>query len=286
LKLESGIAPYKPRTDVLVTATAFSPSGRGQQHWDAAVHFGEISKSFTVTGPRVFSKSIGGYRLEKPQEATSVPIRYELTYGGVSPTKDAWERSDLIAANPAGVGYYPQPTGATLPAPQVLPHGRLQFHFGERLDVVGLGPIPGHWAPRCERVGTFDALWERTRWPDLPEDFSFAFYNTASAGLTLPGFATGREVVRLVNLTPEHNTVFQLPGFELATLLRFEDGNMVPGPIHLDTVHIDAEQTRVYLTWRGVFPVNLPLRVLEVRGKDAFADRHSRSAQPELSEVL
>jgi hypothetical protein len=135
------------------------------------------------------------------------------------------------------------------------------------IPVTGLGPVAPSWSPRRERAGTFNAIWQKTRWPDLPEDFSFTFYNTASEGLTLPRFATGRETITLTNLHPGGTLSFELPHFELATLLRFHDGRLVPAPIQLDTIQIEVETSRVYLTWRGIHPISPPLRVLEVRMK-------------------
>ena len=97
--------------------------------------------------------------------------------------------------------------------------------------------------------------------------------------MTHPGFSDGTETVQLTNLTPGRSLTFQLPRFELATLLRFEDGRVIPGPIVLDTIHIDLLINRVFLTWRGVIPVNVPLRVLEVRMKAPEDVIHRPEAQ-------
>ncbi|MEL6612519.1 MAG: DUF2169 domain-containing protein, partial [Bacteroidota bacterium] len=121
------------------------------------------------------------------------------------------------------------------------------------------------WEPRSARAGTYNAIWRKTRWPDLPEDFSFDFYSCAAAGLTLPEFAKGDEEVRLTHLSEDPELTFQLPGFELATLLRFASGELVPAPLHLDSVHVDVPSSRAFLTWRGMYPLHAPLRVLEVR---------------------
>jgi len=120
-------------------------------------------------------------------------------------------------------------------------------------------------------------MWRRTRFPDLPDDFDFGFYNSAPAGLTVPGFAQGNEVVELKNLTPAGQLVFGLPGFQLASVLRFHNGAVLPAPVLLDTVHIDLIQLRVHLVWRTVYPVKAGLRALEIRARDArvLADRRA-----------
>lgn len=264
LRFESSIAPYKPKTDILVTANAYSPSGQSERQWIAAIQFGELQKEILVTGPRKWLRGIAGWSLTDIEPAQSVPVKYEHAYGGsyrVNGETKSWE------ANPVGVGFADPKTDGPIPAPQILPLDTQRLDFGKPIATEGLGPVAPPWTPRKERAGTYNVVWEKTRWPDLPEDFSFQFYNTASHGLTLNGFANGTERVRLTNLNPVRELDFELPHFELATLLRFEDGRVIPGPIVLDTIHIDAIQELVFLTWRGVFPVNVPLRVLEVRMK-------------------
>lgn len=264
LRFESNIAPYKPKTDLLVNAIAFPPSGQPETEWPVRVEVGGASKELLVTGPRQWTKSsLGGWRLSDIEPAAAVPVRYEYAYGGADLEGDG----GVCEENPVGVGFCSSQPEGPVPAPQVLPPGGTGLRFGEAVDVAGLGPVAPAWSPRRLRAGTFNAAWEKTRWPDLPEDFSFEFYNTASAGLTLPGFADGTETIRLTNLSRVPNLQFQLPSFELATLLRFEDGRVIPGPVNLDTIHVEVPDNRVYLCWRGVFPVNVTLRVLEVRMK-------------------
>ena len=263
LRYESSIAPYKPKTDVLVTADAWAPGGKPTESWTAAVQFGDVRKEILVTGPRRWKKRMTGWSATPIEPATRVPVRYEYAYGGSYGSEDGPQMCD---ENYVGTGFADPKSTDDIACPQILPTGHnMNLAFGKPLPVDGLGPVAPAWTPRREKAGTFNVIWEKTRWPDLPEDFTFDFYNTASSGLALPGFATGTEEVTLTNLTQSGTLNFQLPHFELATLLRFEDGRVMPGPIHLDTVHIDLLANRVFLTWRGVLPVNVPLRVLEVR---------------------
>ncbi len=264
IRYESSIAPYKPKTDVLVNATAYSPTRQPEKQWLAGIQFGNVVKQIQVTGPRKWEKGFGGWRLTPIEPVTSVPVLYEYAYGGNYREGD---KHELCDENYVGVGFVNPKVTTPVKCPQILPADYGTPEFGTPIPVEGLGVVAPAWRPRRDKAGTFNVIWEKTRWPDLPEDFSFEFYNTASTGLTLPGFANGTETVHLKNLTPNGSLSFQLPCFELATLLRFEDGRVLPGPIVLDTVHIDLSINRVFLTWRGVVPVNVPLRVLEVRMK-------------------
>ncbi len=273
LRFESSIAPYKARTDVLITADAWSPSGGPEQSWVAGAQFGDVEKWITVTGPRTWKKGVGGWSQTATEPVSSVPIRYENAWGG---SYLAGDETVCCDENYVGTGFVPPGHSEPVRCPQVLPHGHgPDLPFGQPVAVEGLGPLAPSWRPRRDKAGTFNVLWEKTRWPDLPDDFSFEFYNTASPGLTLPGFADGTERVRLTNLTPERLLEFELPHFKLAMLLRFEDGRLVPAPINLDTVQIDTITNRAFLTWRGVFPLGAPLRVLEIRMKvpDDVIDR-------------
>ena len=275
IKRENGLAPFKPNTDILVTAEAHSPSGSPQTHWKAAVAFGNIRKQFSVTGPRKWIKRAGAMELTDIQPVHKVPVIYENAFGGKygnGENQVAWEQ------NPVGTGFVDHSVSHDeVRAPQILPADQLAISFGQNIETVGLGPIGANWQPRTGKAGTYDMIWQKTRWPDLPEDFSYEFYNTASSGMTLKGFADGTEKVRLTNLAKDRDLVFGLPGFELASLMRYVSGEVIPGPMFLDTIHIDCTRYRVYLTWRGVYPIGMPIRVLEIRAKAKSSNSTSQS---------
>jgi hypothetical protein len=44
---------------------------------------------------------------------------------------------------------------------------------------AGLGAIGRAWTPRLQRAGTYDNVWLKDRWPYLPRDFDFAYWNAA-----------------------------------------------------------------------------------------------------------
>ena len=259
LRYDSGLSPYKPRTDVLIEATAFSPSGRPQEAWTSAVTVGDICKKFIVTGPRVWGRKLGMPRLSEIEPISSLPIRYEYTFGGV--------RSDgeRFASNPVGVGFENKLDGHNIPVPQILPVDSLTPAFGRALKPIGLGPIPPSWEPRVNRAGTYDTAWKETRAPYLPPDFSFEFYNVASEGMNFDGFARGDEVFYLTNLSQERELQFGLPGIQMLTLIQFEDGRIIPVPINLDTIEVEVERNKTFLQWRSIFPAQIPTRAVEIR---------------------
>lgn len=273
LKTQASLIPFKPSTDVFVTANAYSPSFRAEPAWKAGIRFGEISKNLFVTGPRMWESRLGRMTITNPQPVVEVPVLYESAFGGCYQDKDgnrvAWPE------NPVGRGFIDKSKREPVLAPQIFAteQDARNLSYGTPCTTAGLGPVAPHWTPRSNHVGTYNEMWKRTRFPDLPSDFNFAFYSSASEGLTLPAFAKGTEKVELTNLTVERKTVFALPGFQLASLLRFESGAVIPSPVMLDTIDIDAIKMKVHLTWRTVYPVNAGLRALEIRAKDIHAKK-------------
>ncbi len=71
-------------------------------------------------------------------------------------------------------------------------------------------------------------------------------------------------------MTPNRHCLFALPGYKLASLLRFHSGEIIPGPVMLDTVHINAVEMKTHLVWRTIYPVNAGLRAVEIRAKDSY----------------
>ncbi|MCA9059385.1 MAG: DUF2169 domain-containing protein [Planctomycetaceae bacterium] len=260
LRQDSCMAPYKPATDLLIEATAYSPSGRPEDGWKCEVRAGELHKAFRVTGKRTWRKGPLGYRLSSIEPVSTVPIRYELAYGGTSFTKP----DDRWADNPVGTGF--DGSGdAEVVCPQVLPVNVDSPRYGERIASEGLTPIAPSWQSRLRHAGTFDPSWVAERAPYLPADFSYEFYNVASPGLTFPGFAAGDEVFQLTNLSDDHNLTFQLPGIELIAIMSFTDGRIVPGPMNLDTIELLIEERQAVLHWRGIYPAHLPISDIELQ---------------------
>ena len=265
LVLENNLAPYKPKSDIHLTAVAHAPGKLPATGWPVAVEVGKIRKILSVTGPRFWTKGLAGWSLTDPLPVAEVPILYENSYGGT------WQESGKSATcegNPVGAGLAgPEALAGQKPlaAPSILPPDTPTPALNKDMKVEGLGPIAPGWQPRLQHAGTFDAVWEKTRWPDLPEDFKFDFYNSAHPDLVYPGFLRGNEPVRLTNLTPSGKLSFKLPDYLVAMLFRFEDGQIVPGPMQLDSLHIDVPKMRAYLVWRGIYPLGKPMRVLEAR---------------------
>ena len=87
----------------------------------------------------------------------------------------------------------------------------------------------------------------------------------ANSALFAAVSASGDEVFQLSNLSQERELIFGLPRIQLVTLIQFNDGRIIPGPIHLDTIEVEVERKKVFLQWRGIFPAQIPTRAVEIR---------------------
>ncbi len=259
LRFDSALSPYKPKTDLLIEATSYSPSRQKQPSWTSSISAGPLSKSFVVTGPRQWSDYSKWQKISPIEPIDRLDIRYEHSYGGTN--NDTQEQ---YLTNPVGKGFSTDSSGVRA-CPQILPFGVELASSHKPCQPTGLGPLAPAWQPRLARAGTFDETWVNTQAPYLPKDFSFEFYNVAPTDLTFPGFAKGDEIIQLVNLSTEPHLRFALPGISMITVLRFMDGRVVPGPMNLDTIHLLVEERKAILQWRGIFPAHIPMQRIELR---------------------
>lgn len=124
---------------------------------------------------------------------------------------------------------------------------------------INFGAIPPAWLPRRPLGGTYDKHWLENVWPAWPQDYSFAYHNSAAPGMTVEPFLQGGERIRLEGMSRSGSSPLQLPKQQM--LATFSDGEGDGGTVelNLDTVFIDVASKRdrdhrIYLTWRSTFP--------------------------------
>jgi hypothetical protein len=146
-----------------------------------------------------------------------------------------------------------------------------------KLEQASFGAVSKLAPQRVALCGTIDERFIRSN-RVLPEDFDFAYWNAAQDDQQIE-FLRGGETIELVNLCSA-DTVgahadrdgdvtlrLQLPTHECFALCRFEDGEISPLALAIDTVVIEPEDRRVSLVWRTVLPkdADRPMRVWEAR---------------------
>jgi hypothetical protein len=280
---ESETAPLKAATDVVVIAQAYAPRGQSTAQMAVGVKFGEHKKVLRVTGDRRCQWRDGAApAFTDPEPFATMPIRYDLAYGGRDETSDPnlpffYPRNDkgrgvALRNVKAAVQDLPLPNiedPADLLTPErvVIEDAR---RWPEQPLPQGLGWRQRTWYPRCalvgawppfldagtvtaeERMGLLPAnhvsLAKQMRLPPFLERFA----NGASLGLILEDVA-GNEPVALRGLTPDGVLDFQLPGDAPAMALDLGQGELaLKAKIH--TISIRPDELALEIVWHGALP--------------------------------
>jgi hypothetical protein len=248
LRFDNDFVLTKATTDILVVGHAHTPGGRPMKQLDAGLRVGEVQKVLRVFGDRAW----GALGPGEPEPFTVMPLVYERAFGGVDSRSDHPD-VDWDWRNPVGCGYATKAAHLQgVPVPNVEAPGRLIRSWSDRPAPAGFGAIASHWQPRAALAGTYDAKWEQSRQPLLPDDCDDRFFQSAPADQQTKQFLAGGEPVTLLNLSPLGRLDFLLPRFELSMETRFADGEWRRhGPIRLHTVVFEPDLPRVSLVWHS-----------------------------------
>jgi hypothetical protein len=289
LKRAGDVLLVKMSTDVIVTGTARAPRGQPAQEWDAAVEVMRGSETVLasracVLGPRRWRhKTQNGWELTEPEPTATVPIRYELAYGGAYPADepaagppdpDAPPPAKWVVhrPNPSGTGFFDvraMDPAKEYRAPQWQQREHPVRHWNDEVPLAGFGPVSRIWSSRLKFAGTYDAAWvKKTRAeageglpPDYPADFDVRFFQCAHPTLIAPSWLEGDEHIVLRGLMPDPKPrVAKLPRVAVDAALRNGSGEVRVGNIPLDTVHIDVDEETVSLCWRLTLNHELDIR--------------------------
>jgi uncharacterized protein YjbI with pentapeptide repeats len=242
----SDLAIFKPSTDVLIRGSAYAPNVHPVFSLNVSVEIGAWRKDVRVVGNRKAYASAFGIMTGAPEPFVEMPLSWSNSFGGPG--------FDL---NPAGKGFVD--TTRLQGGREVdLPNLELASRPIENLasySRVGFGPVCPLWPDRRLKLGTFDESYCRQRWPWLPADLDWSFYNAAPPDQQMNGYLRGDERVRCVNLDPEYPEFdFELPGERVrcfySEVIESPIG-FVEVPMALDTLWIDLPAKKLVLLWRG-----------------------------------
>jgi len=257
----SDFVPYKPRAEFTAIGTAYPPKG-GTTSFPVRLRVGERVRELKVFGPWKWI-TMPGVPGEVPgPSGPLVPV--PLTYS------NAWGGSDY-PLNPLGSGRAGE-KAHLLEYPD--------FNITSRDAVVGpavFAPMPPDAPLRRAKLGSYDERWLKERWPWLPHDFDYSYYNAAPERQWMPGYLRGDEKLSFENMHPTMpNYRTQLPGLRARCFvtkvtnwrvdLKPEEAerSFLEVPMHLDTLWADMDHEKLVLVWRGVTPVrSLKLRDID-----------------------
>lgn len=245
-------APFKPHADFFILGAFHAPDGKPVTEALGGFTFGPFKKELLFLGPRIaVPLPSGGRHVSAPEPVTTVPLRWELSYGGLDD-----------ARNPLGRGrdLEPGPNGEKrIAMPQIEWPNRRIRHPMDRPPPANFAPVPASFLERREKLGTRDRRWAISRAPLPPKDYDPSFHNAAPADQQAGNYPRGDETLALRNLHPRiSELVTKLPGLRIrAGLLRRAGAGTEASEItmNLDTVIVLPDDDRLVLLWRGVAPV-------------------------------
>ena len=248
---ETDYAHRKPYCDVIVLGSAYAPSGKAAARVQVGIQVGALTKQFVVVGDRVWIKRASGASLSDPRRFTSIPITYDVAFGGTDRTLEASKGLVFTyAANPVGRGYWhetdeidgqPAPNTESLDEPVVNHNGRY--------EPKSFSPVGRNWSMRARYAGTYNTDWLENVAPFWPADFDYRYFQAGPADQWIPYPSGGEEVV-LQNLTPDSRRSFRLPSRHMPVTFVPHRGQDVTREASLDTIVLEPDDQRFTFTWR------------------------------------
>lgn len=290
---ESDLAPYKPNCDLLFNhVIAYAPDNKPRKSWPIAVQVGDWHKELSVVGSRYLEPSVlAGWVLSEPDACLEVPVRYEYAWGGTcrlpltAKSNEAAEQYWGFSENPVGRGYahsewLKKSKVADVDAPQIEVYKqpfKVKNALKQEYPVVGLGAISRWWQPRLQFAGTYDEQWRRTRWPRLPEDFEFNYWNCAPEEQQIP-YPVGGEQVVLSGITPEGQLSFKLPKEPIMLLLHLNAGFPLLKRMNTDTVIFNLATMQLSIVQRALVSVDTDVAAIDIGQWDVAQARAHNDA--------
>jgi hypothetical protein len=280
---ESDHVPFKPATDLVVLGSAHAPAGAPVTHLLASIVVGSARKDVLVIGDRVAHHRRDGLPVfTDPLPFTSMPLRYELAFGGVDVRSDP-TLAFAYARNHLGRGFVVQNTadaveGVLLPNIEA-PDDRLTperlccehvMHWERQPVPDGFGWYSKYWQPRVGLAGVMPgdrALeaqlrreYARVVPPHQRADYQktglrtmdFAFFNGASRGLVRPYLEPG-ERLAFRNLHPSGDVIGALPSNWPTLSLDIGQNEVETKRGVLQTALMRLDALEMDLVWRAAF---------------------------------
>ncbi|QRK14063.1 DUF2169 domain-containing protein [Archangium violaceum] len=209
---------------------------------------------WTLDQSCLYDRGLLSVTVTRPQPFTTRPIRYEFAFGGSDLSDPDPQKHRIDERNPIGRGFARRAAHVV----GELAHA-IEYPRGEPAEMgpAGFGPIDSSWIPRRKLAGTYDARWEQSKKPLLPDDYEPAFALSAPTDQRTEKPLVGGERVEILNMTPEGVLRFELPRMSLDFTTRIGTRREQHGA-RLVTVLVEPEEKRLSLVWQSVLRVRAP----------------------------
>lgn len=243
-------AHFKLNAEVLLKGTCRAPGGKPVTECPVLFRVGAWSKALRVIGDRTFTEKLIGPAISEPAPFSSMKLSWSNAYGG-----PGYEQ------NPAGKGF------KTSALPNVELAGDVIRSRSDRPEPAGFGPINPAWPSRAEKRGKeYGRSYQAERAPFFSEDFDWRYFSVAPLDQQLSGYLVGDEEITLQNLHASRPLyTARLPKLRLRAFAKDAAGAFREVKMALDTLFVDMDEERLFLTWRGLSPAGqLDLADIEV----------------------
>ena len=249
VRLASDYHTGKATTDIIMTGAACAPEKQQVRQMEVSLRVGSVSKKIRVFGDRQWNQGM----ITTPELFSTMPLVYERAFGGVDLVEE--KVCSAEERNPVGTGFAGKKSqsdmnGIALPNLE-CPNQFIQYHDDIPMPAC-FGSIASHWSQRSALAGTYDELWQQTRAPYLPEDYSPRFLNSAHPDLIYPEFLQGGEPVNIVGMHPFGELNFNLPILKLRNKIHFEDSE-ISFDFTLESLLLDPNQLQLSMVYRSAF---------------------------------
>lgn len=258
VKFESDLAPCKPALDIVLNATAYAPMNEPHDSFIASLSVNTKSIHLRVFGPRFWKRKLSRWFLSEPQPTCSVGLTYDKAFGGCYEIDG---QHFISSYNPAGCGWYPYSylkkiKEDFLPAPQIEFLDKPVVSISQEMEAAGFGFYGKGWKGRIELAGTWDDRWKNEKFPALPDDFNFSYWNGAHPCMQYELPKPGTSLTfKLNNLRPMHSQneseiQFVIP-YEFFFIANHYSNDLInTKDCYMDTIVIDLNENKIYVTYR------------------------------------
>jgi uncharacterized protein YjbI with pentapeptide repeats len=238
----------KPRGEVVVYGSYFSPGGQPVTADRVKVELGEINKELAVFGDRYWRTLMAP---SSPEPFSVMPLTYNLAFGGKDYTK-----------NPLGKGLDKIDVFGEmrLPLPNIELPNKLISSSSAEPDPAGFRPLDLMWQPRASRTGTYDDKWIAEVCPAYPHDLDWTFFNVSPKDQWLDDYFKGGEQYSITNMHPEKPILSgKLPSYRVRCFFdqKLEESTRFREiETNLETVFLFPEQEKGVLLYRGTVTIS------------------------------
>jgi uncharacterized protein YjbI with pentapeptide repeats len=269
----------KLQGEYIVFGAAYLPSPQAQQPISAVVSVGDLNKRLAVFGDRHFNAA--GFSVN-PKLFERMPITPQTAFGGESFPANPYGRGADIVTTASGERLRQLPNIE-------LPNS-LMTSSSAKPPVAGFWPYYADMPQRTQYLGQFDDNWVKTRWPHLPVNTDFSFFQVAPEDQRLSkGYWKGNESISVQNMHPIHAALdAKLPELRVRLFgaLNGINGEFITGEAktRLETVFLLPDYLTGIALFRAVIEVDDP-EGRDVLGLSAEIEALDEPAQPAESYI-